>query len=100
MLSLILPPSICSLDVYTHLSAWRQFNKSIGSDGSVGIWHETYLVDPGKYEAVYGNMPVFGLAAATKHVPAVGRRETARRRLGGEGEPAIASPAQPIAVNE
>ncbi len=45
-------------------------------------------------------MPVFGLAAATKHVPAVGRRETARRRLGGEGEPAITSPAQPIAVNE
>jgi hypothetical protein len=83
-----------------HLSAWRQFNKSIGSNGSVGIWHETYLVDPGKYEAVYGNMPVFGLASATKHVPAVGRRETARRRLGGENEPAIASPAQPTLVSQ
>jgi Monooxygenase af470-like len=76
-----------------HLGAWRQFNKAIGSDGSVGIWHETYLVEPGKYEAVYGNMPVFGLASATNHVPAVGRRETARRRLGGENDPAIASPA-------
>ena len=69
-----------------HLSAWRQFNKSIGSNGSVGIWHETYLV--------------FGLASATKHVPAVGRRETARRRLGGENEPAIASPAQPTLVSQ
>lgn len=75
-----------------HLAAWRRFNKAIGSDGSVGIWHETYLVEPGKYEAVYGNMPIFGLASATEHVAAVGRRETARRRLGGENEPAVASP--------
>ena len=79
-----------------HLASWRRFNKAIGSDGSVGIFHETYLVDAGRYEAVYGNMPVFGLAAATKHVPAVGKRETARRRLGGESEPAIPSPAQPV----
>ncbi len=75
-----------------HLSAWKRFNKSIGSDGSVGIWHETYLVDAGKYEAVYGNMPIVGLAAATKHVPAVGHRETARRRLGGASDPAVTSP--------
>ena len=79
-----------------HLGAWRKFNKSIGSDGSVGIFHETYLVDAGKYEAVYGNMPVFGLAAATRHVPAVGKRETARRRLGGESEPAVPTPMQPV----
>ncbi|MBC1242030.1 DUF4188 domain-containing protein, partial [Nostoc sp. 2RC] len=75
-----------------HLEAWQRFNRSVGADGSVGIWHETYLIEPGKYEAVYGNMPVFGLAAATKHVPAKGRRETARRRLGGDNEPAVPSP--------
>jgi hypothetical protein len=79
-----------------HLTAWRKFNKTIGSDGSVGIFHETFLVDAGKYEALYGNMPVFGLAAATKHVPAIGKRETARRRLGGESEPAVPTPAQPV----
>jgi hypothetical protein len=67
-----------------HLAAWQKFNKAIGNDGSVGIWHETYLVQPGQYEAIYGNMPTFGLAAATKHVPATGNRETARRRLGRE----------------
>ena len=78
-----------------HLESWRKFNKTIGSDGSVGIFHETYLVEAGKYEAVYGNMPVFGLASATKHVPAVGKRETARRRLGGNSEPAVTTPAQP-----
>lgn len=78
-----------------HLTAWRRFNKAIGSDGSVGIWHETFMVEAGKYEPVYGNMPVFGLAAATQHVPAVGRRETARRRLGGDNEPAVMSPITP-----
>jgi hypothetical protein len=78
-----------------HLEAWRRFNRTIGADGTVGFWHETYLVERGRHEAVYGNMPVFGLAAATKHVPAVGRRETARRRLGGENEPAVPSPATP-----
>ena len=79
-----------------HLKAWQRFNKTIGADGSVGIWHESYLVEPGRYEAVYGNMPVFGLAAATSHVPAVGKRETARRRLGQESEPAVPSPANPV----
>ena len=76
-----------------HLPAWRRFNSLVGSDGTVGIFHETYIVERGNYEAVYGNMPVFGLAKATEHVPAVGRRETARRRLlRGENEPAVPSP--------
>src|SRR6266498_2496999 len=59
-----------------HLDAWRRFNRVIGADGSVGFWHESYLVDPARFEAVYGNMPLFGVAAATAHTPAVGRRET------------------------
>lgn len=77
-----------------HLEPWRQFNKRIGTDGSVGIWHESYLVEAGQYECVYSNMPVFGLAAAAKHVPAVGRLETARRRLGGENELVMPTPTQ------
>ena len=64
-----------------HLDAWKKFNKAVGADGIVGIWHETYQVQPDQYECVYGNMPRFGLGAAIKHVPAVGRRETARLRL-------------------
>jgi hypothetical protein len=64
-----------------HLKAWKKFNQAIGADGSVGIWHETYRVNPDQCESVYGNMPQFGLAAATEHVQAVGRRETARKRL-------------------
>ena len=80
-----------------HLEAWRRFNRSIGADGSVGFWHETYMIEAGRYEAVYGNMPIFGLAAATERVPAVGRLETARRRLGGASEPAVPSPTAPAA---
>jgi len=65
----------------THLKAWQRFNKSVGKDGSVGIWHETYEVAAGRYETIYANMPRFGLAAAAKHVPVGKRGETARERL-------------------
>ena len=75
-----------------HLEPRRQFNKNIGTDGSAGIWHETYMVQAGQHECIYNNMPDFGLAKATQHVPAVGKRETARRRLGGEDQPAVPSP--------
>jgi hypothetical protein len=67
-----------------HLAAWRRFNQRIGSDGSVGIWHETYAVAAGRYECVYGNMPRFGLAAAAAHSPISGRHERARDRLGAD----------------
>ncbi len=54
----------------------------MGADGSVGIWHETYLINPGNYEAIYGNMPIFGLAAATNHMPVTSKKEAARQRVG------------------
>jgi hypothetical protein len=47
-----------------HLPAWKAFNNSVGTDGSVGIWHETYAVSPGGYENIYVNMPPFGLGKA------------------------------------
>lgn len=75
-----------------HLGAWKRFNQAVGQDGTVGIWHETYMIQAGQYETLYGNMPLFGLAKSTQHVPAVGRRLTARRRLGGENEPAVPTP--------
>ena len=65
-----------------HLPAWAEFNRRIGGDGSVGIWHETYAVGPGQYETFYGNMPRFGLGSAALHVPATGRLESARSRIG------------------
>jgi hypothetical protein len=64
-----------------HLPAWAAFNRKVGSDGTVGIWHETYKVATGEYESVYGNMPLTGLARAGEHVPAVGRMADARSRM-------------------
>ncbi len=65
-----------------HLPAWAAFNRSVGNNGSVGIWHETYEVAPGRHETVYANMPRWGLARAGAHLPATGKRFTARDRLG------------------
>ncbi len=65
-----------------HLPAWRAFNRAVASNGDVGIWHETYLVRAGDFEAVYNNMPVAGLGQAGRLVPAKGRKMSARGRLG------------------
>lgn len=66
---------------HAHLPAWQRFNRAVGGDGSVGIWHETYVVEAGRHEAIYANMPPFGLAAAAVVSPATGSRATARTRL-------------------
>ncbi|MBR2566552.1 MAG: DUF4188 domain-containing protein [Paenibacillus sp.] len=78
-----------------HLKAWKKFNKSIGSDGSVGVYHETYKAQSGSYETIYANMPKFGLAKVSNHVPATGQMATSRRRMGGENEPAVQTPENP-----
>lgn len=64
-----------------HLPAWQAFNKAVGSNGDVGIWHETYVIKPGTCETVYNNMPPFGLGAAGTLVEAKGHRKAARERL-------------------
>jgi GH15 family glucan-1,4-alpha-glucosidase len=64
-----------------HLPAWQAFNKAIGSDGSVGIWHETYKVAPGNYENIYVNMPPFGLGRAGNLHEAKGDLKSAGDRL-------------------
>lgn len=66
-----------------HLPAWRSFNQAVGTDGSVGIWHETYKVSPGLYENVYVNMPPFGLGKAGVLQAAKGGRQSASGRLKG-----------------
>jgi hypothetical protein len=65
-----------------HLPAWAEFNRKVGGNGSVGIYHETYLVNEGAYEAVYANMPTFGLAHAGEMMPAIGRMQSAKSRMG------------------
>jgi hypothetical protein len=65
-----------------HLAPWRAFNRSVRDSGDVGIWHETFRVEPGAYEAIYGNMPTFGLAAASRLVPVRHKGQAAATRIG------------------
>jgi hypothetical protein len=71
----------------SHLPAWHAFNRSVGTDGSVGIWHETYAASPGTHESVYINMPPFGLGRAGTLQPATAGRQSAAGRLGRFARP-------------
>ena len=64
-----------------HLPAWQEFNKTVGTDGAVGIWHETYAASAGSYENVYVNMPAFGLGKAGTLQAAVAGKQSAAGRL-------------------
>lgn len=66
----------------SHWPAWVAFNKRLGnSRGDVGIWHETYLIQPGQYESIYSGMPPYGLGKIGKLVPASGDRDRASDRV-------------------
>jgi Monooxygenase af470-like len=65
-----------------HWPAWVDFNRRLGaSRGDVGIWHETYQVRAGEYEAIYSGMPPFGLGAVGRLVPVSAGHDSARQRL-------------------
>ncbi len=63
-----------------HLDAWRNYWRRVRRSDRTGIWHETYLVREGAYEAVYGNMPPHGLGKAGRLVP-MSEASSARGRL-------------------
>lgn len=63
-----------------HLAAWRNYWRRVGKSNRTGIWHETYQVRAGEYEAIYGNMPPHGLGKAGRLVP-VSESSSARERL-------------------
>ena len=66
---------------HAHLPAWRAFQATVGTNGDVGIWHETYRSRAGDHETVYVNMPPFGLARAGTSIDAVGAHARAKDRL-------------------
>ncbi|THE65683.1 DUF4188 domain-containing protein [Salinadaptatus halalkaliphilus] len=76
-------------DERLHRPAWLDYYRDgTDEDGAVGIWHETYRIEPGEYETVYNNLPPQGLAACerTAIVSATGRRRTAAGRLDGTAD--------------
>jgi hypothetical protein len=64
-----------------HLPAWRAFNRAVGTSGDVGVWHETYLVGPGRYENIYVNMPAFALGKVGALSGATAGLQSAEARL-------------------
>jgi hypothetical protein len=64
-----------------HLPAWRKFNETVGTNGDVGIWHETYRSRQGDFENIYVNMPPFGLGKAGNAIDATGQHARAEGRL-------------------
>lgn len=65
-----------------HRPAWAAFNRRLrNSNGSVGVWHETYIVPAGSYESIYVDMPPSGLGAAWGVEPVERRGGRAAQRL-------------------
>ncbi len=53
----------------SHKPAQREFFRRTAYNGHVGVWHETYRVAAGQFEAIYANMPRISMAAAGEHRP-------------------------------
>ena len=68
---------------HQHLPAWAKFNRLRAASPDVGVWHETYEIDPGKWESIYVNMPPFGLGKVFEAEQISGAREAARGRRDG-----------------
>jgi hypothetical protein len=64
-----------------HLVAWRLYQQRASGSGRSGIFHETFLVKDGAYEAVYDNMPPTGLGAFATLEP-LAPSSRARSRIG------------------
>jgi hypothetical protein len=72
-----------------HAPIWRAWNRLATQErGAAGIWHETFRVRAGEYEAIYQNMPVMGLQQAGRPVTVSEARDSARARIssGSTGE--------------
>lgn len=62
---------------WSHKPAQREFFRRTAYNGHVGVWHETYRVAAGQYEAIYANMPSVSLGDAGEYRPL---RATSRMR--------------------
>lgn len=65
-----------------HAPVWRAWNRLADEDrNAAGIWHETFMVAAGSYEAIYQNMPVTGLQKAGRPLTVTEARASARARI-------------------
>lgn len=65
-----------------HAPVWRAWNRLASDDrNGAGIWHETFKVAAGNYEAVYQNMPLIGLQRAGRPLTVSEAKDSARARM-------------------
>src|SRR5699024_9822682 len=64
-----------------HLTAWRDFNRKVGDNKAVGIYHESYQVKRENYESVVANMSSHGLSKAQHEIPITNDLNGAKKRL-------------------
>ena len=83
-----------------HLSAWKHYMQHVAQNGAMAIYHEMYLTEPGKFEAVYGNSVPVGLSKAMGTAPIVGRHHNARGRINPHDESVSEEPLVPIPYPE
>ena len=66
----------------------RAFNRAARThQDSVGIFHETYRVEAGRWETIYGGMPEIGLLAAGRATD-LSAGSTSATRIGARTEDA------------
>ncbi|NWF68636.1 MAG: DUF4188 domain-containing protein [Chloroflexi bacterium] len=80
-----------------HLQAWTRYMQHTMKHGHMAIWHETYHIEPGKFEAVYGNSAPYGLAKNATVVLTHGRQHNARGRMNPQDQQVAEEPLIPIA---
>ena len=78
----------------THLKTWVRYMHD--ADSSMAIWHETYVIEPGKFEVVYGNTVPYGLSKATGAIPVEGRQHNGRGRLNPQDTSVSEEPLVPV----
>ena len=64
-----------------HRGIWKDYYQSAAQQKVVGIFHETYIVPAKNYEAIYVNMPEFGLGKARSLEPIDQKKKSSRQRL-------------------
>ncbi len=64
-----------------YLKSWQQLAVQTQLDCTFGYWHQTYEIEPDNAGAIYGSMPVFGLAAASNHLGLKAKEHSTRDRL-------------------
>lgn len=66
---------------HPHLPAWRAFNHAARLGDAAGVFHETFVIGATGSETIYVDMPVMGMARATRHAPIARRGQSAAHRI-------------------